>query len=158
MLKTLHCRRGSRYFRQSMHPAFKKVRALFLCLLFAGLCSFQTMAQDMGGEVLKPWENLEEAEFLFDVYYQVVKCNPVGSAEVHLWAFNEGGNVDAIGFTLTLKDGDGTEVTHNVERFTIGLGESFKAACVNDDYPYLKFPLPADIDLASMSIDITYNK
>lgn len=110
-------------------------------------------------KIIQGWNNLEEADFLFDVYYQIVECTPLISAtEVHLWAFNEGGNVDAIGFTLTLKDGDGTKVTHTIKKFEIGLGKSHKADCANDDYPYLKFALPTEIDLATLTIDITYNK
>ena len=108
--------------------------------------------------IIKGWNPLEEADFLFDVYYQVVKCDPTGSAEVHFWAFNEGGNVGAVGFTLTLKDEDGTEVIHNVEKFEIGLGQSYKADCANDDYPYLKITLSEEMDLETMSIDIIYIK
>lgn len=136
----------------------KKLQLIIPVVLLLAISSTQVNAQAAGNEVIKGWSNLEEAEFLFDVYYQVVKCNPVSPAEVHLWAFNEGGNVDAIGFTLVFKDQDGTEVTHTVEKFEISLGQSFKTDCSNDDYPYLKLALPDDIDVQTMTIDITYNK
>ncbi len=109
-------------------------------------------------EIIKGWDNLEEAEFLFDVYYQIVKCSSESATEIHFWAFNEGGNVDAVGFTLKLRDKDGTEVTHEVKKFAIGLGQSHKALCENDDYPYLRFSVPEDLDINTLSIDITYNK
>ena len=136
----------------------KKLQLVIPLVLLLAISSTQANAQAAGNEVIKGWANLEEAEFLFDVYYQVVKCTPVSDAEIHLWAFNEGGNVDAIGFTLVIKDEDGTEATHTVEKFEISLGQSFKADCGNNDYSYLKFALPEDIDVQTMSIDITYNK
>jgi len=134
----------------------KFLRSLFLVsgLLFA--FSMSSKAQE--AEIIKGWDNLEEAEFLFDVYYQIVKCSPDATTQVHLWAFNEGGKVDAVGFTLTLTDSDGTTMTHVVEKFNIGFGQSYKASCDYEDYDYLKFDLPTDMDVGSLSIDITYQK
>jgi hypothetical protein len=136
----------------------RNLKALILALILLAPISNSLSAQATDNNVIKGWDRLEEADFLFDVFYQIVKCNPVGSTEVHLWAFNEGGNVDAVGFTLTLKDEDGTEATHTIEKFDIGFGKSHKADCMNADYPYLKFALPEGIDVESLSIDITYNK
>lgn len=116
----------------------------------------QASAQDP--EIIKGWDNLEEAEFLFDVYYQVVKCSSDSDQQLHLWAFNEGGMVDAVGFTLEVTDTDGTAQTYEIAKFSIGLGQSYKADCTNDAYPYLKLDLPADMDVDTMSIEITYNK
>ncbi len=128
-------------------------------LLASGLfLVFSMQAKAQEPEIIRGWDNLEEAEFHFDVYYQIVRCSPNAKTQIHLWAFNEGGNVDAIGFTLTLSDSDGTTTTHVVEKFDIGFGRSHKALCDSEDYDYLKFDLPTDIDVDSLTIDITYQK
>jgi hypothetical protein len=157
MMKTLLLRRTISSISPSVISITKNLKTIFLATVMMLGFSFQAQAQEP--KVIKGWNHLEEAEFVFDVYYQIVECIPlVSPTEIHLWAFNEGGKVDAVGFTLTLRDADGTEVTHTVEKFEIGLGQSYKAECGNDAYPYLKFALPSEIDVETMTIDITYNK
>ena len=145
---------------KSVNLVTLSVTKLFRTLLLASglLLVFSMQANAQESEVIKGWDNLEEAEFLFDVYYQILKCSPDATTQVHLWAFNEGGKVDAVGFTLTLTDSDGTTMTHVVDKFDIGFGQSYKASCDNEDYDYLKFDLPTDMDVGSLSIDITYQK
>ena len=145
-----------------VHPMLysisKRIRTLFLVSGILLVFSMQANAQAAGNETIMPWTALEEADFYFDVSFTVVKCNPVSKPEILLNAFNEGGNVDAVGFTLKLTDKDGNEATVEIEKFTIGQAEMFIASCSTSDYENLRFEVPEGLDPSSISIDITYNK
>lgn len=131
---------------------------LFLASGLLMVFSMQANAQAAGNETIVPWTALEEADFYFDVSFTVVKCNSLAKPEILLNAFNEGGNVDEVGFTLNLTDKDGNEATVEIEKFAIGQAEMFIGTCMNDDYANLKFEVPDGLDPASIKIDITYNK
>lgn len=125
-------------------------------LLF--LASASPVRAQSQGEVIQNWTMLEEAEFYFDVAYSVVRCQLGSEAMIMLDAFNEGGKVSAVGFSLKIKDANGKEATHEVEKFEIAFAATQRGKCETDEFSYLKFPVPDGIDPATLSIEITYNK
>lgn len=136
----------------------KKNRLLFLGFTLLTL-SIVTQAQTQTEpEVIKDWDNLEEADFYFDVYYRIVRCDEKSDPEIHLIAFNEGGIETNVGFDLLFKDKNGKKADHKIEKFDIPFGATFKTSCENDDYSFLKFKVPEGLDIDSLTIDITYNK
>ncbi|MBO3696888.1 hypothetical protein [Roseivirga sp. E12] len=109
-------------------------------------------------EYIQGWTALEEAEFHFDVLYAIVKCSPESNPMILLNAFNEGGNVKSIGFTLNFTDGKGKTAQHIVEKFDIAFADMQIASCDSDEYKNLKFPVPTGLDPSNLAIEITYNK
>ena len=109
-------------------------------------------------EYIQGWKALEEAEFHFDVLYAIVKCSPDSKPMILLNAFNEGGNVDSIGFTLDFTDGNGKKAQHIIEKFDIEFADMQIASCTSDEYKNLKLDVPEGLDVSSLSIKITYNK
>ena len=134
----------------------KKIKLLLLTCGLLVAFSMQASAQEP--EIIKGWDNLEEADFFFDVYFRIVKCSGDSDPEIQLIAFNEGGKVSAVGFDLVIKDEAGNSASHKVEKFDIEFGQTFMTSCENDDHSNLKFPVPEGIDPYTISIDITYNK
>lgn len=134
-----------------------KFRMLFFSwMLFLGFM-INANAQTQP-EYIQNWTPLEEAEFQFDVFYAVVKCHPFSDPMIFINAFNEAGNVDAIGFTLEFQDEAGNKATVEIEKFEIGKAEMYVPSCRNDDHSNLKFEVPDGLDPATLSIEITYNK
>lgn len=134
-----------------------KISTVLLTVALIYSSSFNAQAQSEP-DIIKDWASLEEADFFFDVYYRVLRCDMASKPMIHLIAFNEGGNVDAVGFSLVIKDGTGKTANHEVPKFEIGFAKTFKASCDNDDYDYLKLEVPEGFDYRSIEIDITYNK
>ena len=99
---------------------------------------------------------LEEAEFHFDVSYAVVKCNSTEVPVVIMNAFNEGGSHSLVGFILDISDNSGNKSQIVIPAFKTNLGDMFIASCDSEDYSYLKFEVPSNIDIDTMKIDITY--
>ncbi len=118
----------------------------------------QAQSENQEPEFIQGWKALEEAEFHFDVMYAVVKCNPDSQPMILMNAFNEGGNVSSIGFTLDFTDGNGNTAQHIIEKFDIEFADMQIASCDSDDNAHLKFAVPDGLDAASLSIEITYNK
>lgn len=134
----------------------KKFRLLFLGLSLLAL-SFSSQAQS-DPEVIQNWQRLEEADFYFDVSYSVVKCSADATPIILLNAFNEGGAVSAIGFTLKISDKAGNSATVEIDKFNTGFGDMYIASCGSEEHSNLKFNVPDGIDATSLSIEITYNK
>lgn len=107
-------------------------------------------------EFIQNWTPLEEAAFHFDVMYAVVKCNPVAEPVVLMNAFNEGGAHAKVGFKLAISDASGNKADVEIPLFSTNLGDMFIASCNSDDHAYLRFPVPAGIEAATMKIAITY--
>ena len=136
--------------------ATKSFRTAVISLGLVTICLFQAQAQE-GPEYIQGWAPLEEAEFHFDVMFAVVKCSPGAEPVILLNAFNEGGNVQSIGFTLALEDASGNKATIEVPKFEIGNADMQIATC-EGDAPHLKLAMPDGINPANFSIEITYNK
>ncbi len=130
---------------------------LISLLFFSGPDRAQAQSESEP-DYIQGWTALEEAEFHFDVLYAVVKCSPDSKPMILLNAFNEGGNVKSIGFTLNFTDGKGKKAQHIVKKFDIEFADMQIASCDSDEYENLKFAVPEGLDAASLSIEITYNK
>ena len=115
-----------------------------------------TLSAQSEPEVLKNWMALEEAEFHFDVSYQVVKCSPTSKATVLINAFNEDGTNAKVGFTLDFSDDNGNTNQVIIAPFASNLGDMIIPSCNSDLHSNLKFDFPENIDLSSVKVNITY--
>lgn len=126
--------------------------SIFTFLLFLTL----TISAQSSPQVLTEWTALEEAEFLVDTSYQIIKCSPESTPEILLNVFNEAGMKTS--FTIVLHFSDASNNQKDVEIiFTnIKQGEMRIASCTNNQYSNLKFNVPEGIDVSSLKLTITY--
>lgn len=108
-------------------------------------------------EVLKDWTTLEEADFLVDVSYKVVKCSSTSNPEILLNVFNESGIKTSFGFTLHFKDANNNSKDVVLD-LNVPQAKMHIASCENNQYEDLKFEVPSGIDASSLSITITYKE
>ena len=106
--------------------------------------------------VLVGWSALEEADFLVDVSYTVVQCDPDSEPLILLNVFNEGGQRTNFGITLELSDGSGNHEQLVIPPFDTPFAAMHIASCDSDEYGHLKLPLPAGMDTQSLSVEISY--
>ncbi len=125
---------------------------LFTLLLFFTL----TFSAQSNPQVLTEWTPLEEAEFLVDTSYQIVKCSPESNPEVLLNVFNEAGMKTS--FTIVLHFSDASNNKKDVEIYfsNIKQAEMRIANCSNNQYSNLKFNVPDGIEVSSLKLTITY--
>jgi hypothetical protein len=127
--------------------------AIFTMVLFFSI----TLSAQTEPEVIKDWTVLEEADYLVDVSYKIVKCSTASNPEILLNVFNESGIKTNFGFTLHLKDAN-----NNTEDVVLDLSvpqaTMHIASCENNQYPKLKFNVPTGIDVTNLSITITYKE
>ncbi len=130
---------------------FRSISFFSFLLFFTLNISAQSSPQ-----VLTEWTALEEAEFLVDTSYQIVKCSPDNTPEVLLNVFNEAGMKTS--FTIVLHFSDASNNKKDVEIiFTnIKQAEMRIASCTNNQYSNLKFSVPAGIEVSSLKLTITY--
>ncbi|MBL4642824.1 MAG: hypothetical protein JKY44_04445 [Flavobacteriaceae bacterium] len=126
--------------------------SIFTFLLFLTL----TISAQSSPQVLTEWTALEEAEFLVDTSYQIIKCSPESTPEILLNVFNEAGMKTS--FTIVLHFSDASNNQKDVEIiFTnIKQGEMRIASCTNNQYSNLKFNVPEGINVSSLKLTITY--
>lgn len=126
--------------------------SIFTFLLFLTL----TISAQSSPQVLTEWTALEEAEFLVDTSYQIIKCSPDSTPEILLNVFNEAGMKTS--FTIVLHFSDASNNQKDVEIIfsNIKQGEMRIASCTNNQYSNLKFNVPKGIDLSSLKLTITY--
>ncbi|WP_299671033.1 hypothetical protein [uncultured Polaribacter sp.] len=136
-------------------PFIKRHVPTVFFLSFVLFCSSFSFAQS-NIETLKNWTALEEASFHYDVSYSVVKCSTNSNATILINAFNEDGTNPKVGFTLDFSDNKNNTAQIVVAPFASKLGDMFIASCSSSEHSNLKFDFPANIELASMKIKITY--
>lgn len=132
----------------------KKFKTLLVMIMF--LVTGFSYSQS-NSETIKDWTTLEEADFLVDVSYKVVKCSSTNNPEVLLNVFNESGIKTTFGFTLHLKDANNNE-ENIVLDLSVPQAKMWIASCENNQYPQLKFSVPSHLDASSLSITITYKE
>lgn len=116
-----------------------------------------TLSAQSEQEVLQDWTTLEEADFLVDVTYKLVKCSDTSNPEILLNVFNESGMKTDFGFTLHLKDGN-NNTKDIVLDLSVPQAEMWIANCKDNKYPDLKIVVPTDLDVTTLSITITYKE
>ena len=120
-------------------------------LLFTLNVSAQSTSQ-----VLKDWTALEEASFLVDTSYQVVKCSPESKPEVLMNVFNEAGIKTSFDIILHFSDANNNKKDVTLNFTNIKQAEMRIASCTNNQYANLKFNVPETIDISSLKLTITY--
>ena len=124
---------------------------LALLLFFTLNLSAQSTSQ-----VLKDWTVLEEAEFLVDTSYQIVKCSPDSKPEVLMNVFNEAGMKTSFDIILHFSDANNNKKDVTLNFTNIKQAEMRIATCTNNQYANLKFNVPEGIDISSLKLTITY--
>jgi hypothetical protein len=127
--------------------------AIFTMVLFFSI----TLSAQTEPEVIKDWTVLEEADYLVDVSYKIVKCSTASNPEILLNVFNESGIKTNFGFTLHLK-GANNNTEDVVLDLSVPQATMHIASCENNQYPKLKFNVPTGIDVTNLSITITYKE
>ena len=107
-------------------------------------------------EVLKNWTVLEEAEFLVDTSYQIVKCSSDSKPEVLMNVFNEAGMRTSFDIILHFSDANNNKKDVTLNFTNIKQAEMRIASCTNNQYANLKFNVPEGIDISSLKLTITY--
>jgi hypothetical protein len=124
---------------------------LTLLLFFTLNLSAQSTSQ-----VLKDWTVLEEAEFLVDTSYQIVKCSSDSKPEVLMNVFNEAGMRTSFDIILHFSDAKSNKKDVTLNFTNIKQAEMRIASCTNNQYANLKFNVPEEIDISSLKLTITY--
>lgn len=127
--------------------------AVFILALFFSI----SLAAQSEKEVIREWNNLEEADYLVDVSYSIVKCSSTSDPEILLNVFNESGIKTNFGFTLHLKDANNITKDYVID-LSIPQAQMHIATCENNQYPKLKIAIPSDLDVSTLGITITYKE
>lgn len=128
-------------------------KLLFNCLFF--IFSVSLYSQSIP-ETLKDWTALEEAEFLVDASYTVVKCSSESAPTVLLNVFNEAGIKTSFGMILHFSDASNTKKDVEINFTNFKQADMRIASCENNQYANLKFNVPDGIDVSSLTLTVTY--
>ena len=134
----------------------RELQSISSKLLFALLFFSLTLSAQSNPEILKDWTVLEEAEFLVDTSYQIVKCSPESKPEVLMNVFNEAGMKTSFSIVLHFSDAANNKKDVTINFSNIKQAEMRIASCTNNQYPNLKFNVPDGIDVSSLKLTITY--
>ena len=107
-------------------------------------------------QIIKDWTALEEAEFLVDTSYQIIKCSSESKPEVLLNVFNEAGIKTKFTIILHFSDASNNKKDIVIPFTNIQQAEMRIASCTNNQYSNLKFSVPEEIDISSLKLTITY--
>ena len=136
----------------SLHSRKLQSFSIFTFLLIFTL----SLSAQSTSEVLKDWTVLEEAEFLVDTSYQIVKCSPDSKPEVLMNVFNEAGMKTSFDIVLHFSDANNNKKDVTLNFTNIKQAEMRIATCTNNQYANLKFNVPEGIDISSLKLTITY--
>ena len=135
-----------------LHSRKLQLFSIFTFLLFFTL----NLSAQSNPEILKDWTALEEAEFLVDTSYQIVKCSPDSKPEVLMNVFNEAGMKTSFDIILHFSDANNNKKDVTLNFTNIKQAEMRIASCTNNQYANLKFNVPDEIEISSLKLTITY--
>lgn len=127
------------------------LRLLSIIILLINLNSVYGQTE----KVLLSARSLGEAEFHYDVFYNIVDCGD-GSPTVMITAFNESGTKTTVGFDVILKDGNGVTQEIKVPLFYTKKAEMLIPSCANDNLAFLKHKLKVGLDINTITTQIKF--